>query len=317
MPGLIGSAELIVRDSLDQVRRFIRASKASSTVRGYQSDWIHFGAWCQERGAAALPTTPETVAAYIADCAGWLKPGSIQRRLNAIAEAHKAMGKDSPVSAGIVRNTFKGIKRAKGTAPAQKSPVLTEDVRSMVAAVDAGLMGLRDRAVVLVGFAGAFRRSELVALNVEDLVEEDGGLAVIVRQSKTDQEGAGQKVGIVAGEHEETCPIRSVRAWLAAAGIKSGSVFRAVDRRGQAKASRLSGIDVARIVKKLAERAGLDAAKYSGHSLRAGHVTAAAIEGVPERIIMNQTRHRSTEMLRRYVRDANVFRENSSGKIGL
>jgi integrase len=154
---------------LEQVREFVRASKADSTLRGYQSDWRDFCAWCESRGGLCpLAAKADTVAAYIAECAGHLKPGSIQRRLNAIAEAHKAAGLDSPTHAAIVRNTLKGIRRTLGTAPAQKAPTLTDDIRAIVAATDAGIIGARDRAVILLGFAGAFRRSELVGLDVED-----------------------------------------------------------------------------------------------------------------------------------------------------
>src|SRR3989442_10544274 len=140
--------------SLDQVREYIRASKAESTLRGYQSDWRHFCAWCEARGLCPLPANPETVASYIAACAGRLKVGSIQRRLNAIAEAHKAVGVESPTHSPIVSNTMKGIRRTKGTAPAQKAPALTADIRAMLDATDAGLIGARDRALVLLGFAG-------------------------------------------------------------------------------------------------------------------------------------------------------------------
>lgn len=152
----------------EQVRKFIQASKAENTVRGYRADWRHFVAWCESRNLCPLPAVPDAVAAYIADCAGRLKPGSIQRRLNAIAEAHKAAGLESPTHAALVRNTMKGIRRRLGTAPAQKTAALTDDVRAMVDVTDTGLIGLRDRALILLGFAGAFRRSELVCLAVED-----------------------------------------------------------------------------------------------------------------------------------------------------
>ncbi len=301
----------------EQVRAYIRASKAESTLRGYQSDWRGFCAWCESRGLCPLPATPETVAGYIAECAGRLKVGSIQRRLNAIAEAHKAAGLDSPTHTGIVRNTLKGIKRTLGTAPVQKAPVLTADIRAMVGAAEVGRIGARDRALVLLGFAGAFRRSELVGLDVEDCAFGKDGLTVTLRRSKTDQERTGRKVGIPYGANPETCPVRTLQAWLEQAAIAGGPVFRAINRHGHLAPGRLSGIDVARVVKKLAGRAGLDAAKYAGHSLRAGHATTAAIAGASERSIMNQTGHRSVQMVRRYIRDGNLFRDNSAGKLGL
>jgi integrase len=257
------------------------------------------------------------VAAYIAECAGHLKPGSIQRRLNAIAEAHKAAGVESPTHAAIVRNTLKGIRRTLGTAPAQKAAALTNDIRAMVDAADDGLIGARDRALILLGFAGAFRRSELVGLEVEDCAFGKDGLTVTLRRSKTDQTGEGRKIGIPYGANPDTCPVRNLQEWISQAGISTGPLFRSINRHGQVQAGRLSGIDVARVVKKLAERAGLDASKYAGHSLRAGHATSAAIAGASERSIMRQTGHRSVQMVRRYIRDGSLFRENSAGKLGL
>jgi site-specific recombinase XerD len=310
-------ADVAPSPSMEQAREFIRASKAESTLRGYKSDWRHFCRWCEEHGLCPLPASPESVASYIAECAARLKVGSIQRRLNAIAEAHKAVGRESPTGAGIVKNTLKGIKRTLGTAAVQKTAALTDDVRAMVSTTDAGLIGARDRALILLGFAGAFRRSEVVALDVGDLDFGRDGLTVTLRRSKTDQEGVGRKIGIPYGSNPETCPVRVLQAWLEAVGAASGPVFRAINRHGKVRQRRLAPADVARIVKKLALRAGLDPAKYAGHSLRAGHATAAAVAGASERSIMAQTGHRSLEMVRRYIRDGSLFRENSAGKLGL
>jgi len=310
-------ADMVPLPSLEQVREYIRASKAESTLRGYQSDWRHFCAWCEAHNLGPLPAASETVASYIAGCADHLKVGSIQRRLNAIAEAHKAVGLESPTHSAIVANTMKGIRRTLGTAAAQKTAALTDDIRAMVDATDTGIIGVRDRALILLGFAGAFRRSELVGLDVEDCAFGKDGLTVTLRRSKTDQQGAGRKIGIPYGSNPETCPVRVLQTWLELAAIADGPVFRSISRHGHLRPGRLSGIDVARIVKKLAERAGLDAARYAGHSLRAGHATSAAIAGASERSIMNQTGHRSVQMVRRYIRDGSLFRENSAGKLGL
>jgi integrase len=217
----------------------------------------------------------------------------------------------------MVRNTLKGIRRTLGTAAAQKSPTLTDDIRAMVGATDACLIGARDRALILLGFAGAFRRSELVGLNIADCAFGKDGLTVTLRRSKTDQDGTGRKIGIPYGSNPETCPVRTIQAWLEVAGINSGPLFRSINRHGRVQSGRLSDIDVARVVKKLAERAGLDPVKYAGHSLRAGHATSAAIAGASERSIMAQTGHRSVQMVRRYIRDGSLFRENSAGKLGL
>jgi site-specific recombinase XerD len=310
-------ADIVPSPALDQAREFARQSKAENTLRGYRADWRDFCAWCESHGLSPLPASPETVAAYIAECAGRLKVGSIQRQLNAIAEAHKATGLDSPTTAGMVRNTLKGIRRTLGTATAPKTPTLTDDIRAMVDATDTGLIGARDRALILLGFAGAFRRSELVALDIEDCAFGKDGLTVTLRRSKTDQDGAGRKIGIPYGSNPETCPVRTIQAWIEQAALWSGALFRAINRHGQLRTGRLSGIDVARVVKKLAVRAGLDPTAYAGHSLRAGHATSAAIAGASERSIMNQTGHRSVQMVRRYIRDGSLFRENSAGKLGL
>ena len=316
-PALVKGADVAPLPSLEQVREYIRASKSENTLRGYQSDWRHFCAWCEAHGQSPLPATSETVASYIAGCASHLKVGSIQRRLNAITEAHKAMGLDSPTHSPLVANTMKGIRRTLGTTAAQKAPALTDDIRAMLDATDAGMIGLRDRALILLGFAGAFRRSELVGLAVDDSAFGKDGLTVTLRRSKTDQAGAGRKIGIPYGSNPETCPVRVLQAWLEQGGITAGPLFRSINRHGHLQPGRLSGIDVARIVKKLAERAGLDAGKYAGHSLRAGHATSAAIAGASERSIMNQTGHRSVQMVRRYIRDGCLFRENSAAKLGL
>jgi integrase len=185
----------------------------------------------------------------------------------------------------------------------------------MVAAVDEGLIGARDRALVLLGFAGAFRRSELVGLDIADCAFGRDGLTVTLRRSKTDQEGQGRRIGIPYGANPETCPVRCVQAWIEQAA--TGPLFRSINRHGQVQQQRLSGNDVARIVKKLATRAGLDATTYAGHSLRAGHATSAAAAGASERAIMRQTGHRSVQMVRRYIRAGTLFSDNSAGKLGL
>jgi site-specific recombinase XerD len=317
LTGVEKGTDIVPSSSLEQVREYIRASKAENTLRGYRADWRDFCGWCEARSLCALPANPESVAEYLAECASRLKVGSIQRRINAIAEAHKAVCLESPTRSAMVTNTVKGIRRTRGTAPAQKAPTLMDDIRAMVDAADNGIIGARDRALILLGFAGAFRRSELVGLDVEDCAFGKDGLTVMLRKSKTDQDSVGRKIGIPYGSNPETCPVRVVQSWMEHASITEGPLFRSISRHGRVQARRLAPIDVARVVKKLAERAGLDPAKYAGHSLRAGHATSAATAGASERSIMNQTGHRSVQMVRRYIRDGNLFRENSATKLGL
>ena len=187
----------------------------------------------------------------------------------------------------------------------------------MVAGLPEGLLGIRDRALLLVGFAGAFRRSELVGLDIADLDFNHDGLTVTLRRSKTDQEGEGRKVGLPYGSNPSTCPVRSLQAWIEASAIEAGPVFRSVNRHGRLQPDRLSDKAVALVVKRRAEAAGLDPSRYAGHSLRAGLATAAANAGVSERAIMAQTGHRSVQMVRRYIRDGSLFRENAAAKVGL
>jgi integrase len=311
-------ALVLIRRSFEQAEAYASNSKAPNTRRGYASDWKSFETWCKLAGLDSLPARPETVALYIAQLAVAHKPATIGRHLAAIASAHKASGLSSPASMqhGVVSSVWHGIRRTHGTVQTQKEPILTVDLRAMVATMPDKLIGLRDRSLLVVGFAGAFRRSELVGLAVEDIADEKDGLVITLHRSKTDQEGHGRKVGLPYGSNPDTCPVRALRAWLTASGIEAGPVFRSITRHG-AMHGRLSGTAVAMIVKRHASAAGLDPAKYAGHSLRAGLATAAAIAGASERAIMNQTGHRSANMVRRYIRDSGLFRENAAALVGL
>jgi integrase len=313
-PGLV-----LVRRSADQAQAYVENSKAPNTRRGYNSDWRTFAAWCTSTGLDSLPARPETVALYIAALAEKHKPATIGRHLAAIASAHKAQGFNSPASMqnGAVSAVWHGIRRVHGTVQAQKEPILTPDLRAMVGTLPDRLLAKRDRALLVVGFAGAFRRSELVGLNREDIEFTADGLVATLRRSKTDQDGAGRKVGLPYGSNPDTCPVRSLRAWLDASGIEAGPVFRHVNRHGKMQPGRLSGTAVALVVKRHAGAAGLDPAKVAGHSLRAGLATSAAIAGASERSIMAQTGHRSANMVRRYIRDASLFRDNAAAVVGL
>jgi len=301
----------------EAAQSYLRQAKASNTVRAYRSDWHHFVAWCGSHELGPLPAAPRTVSLYLSDLAAAHKVSTLTRRLSAISQAHQIAGYESPTAAVEVRTLMAGIRRSKGTAPQAKLPTLTEDVRRMVAALPEGLLGVRDRALLLVGFAGAFRRSELVGLNVDDCQFSQEGLVVVLRRSKTDQESQGRKVAIPFGSNAETCPVRALRGWLAASDIGEGPIFRPVTRHGRVQPGRLSGYAVALVVKRCASAAGLDPANYAGHSLRAGLATSAAIGGASERSIMAQTGHRSFAMVRRYIRDGSLFRENAASKVGL
>ena len=306
-----------LEQAAESARSFLRQAKAENTVRAYHSDWRHFTVWCREHQRTVLPATPETISLYLSQLAGTHKTPSLTRRVSAISQAHQTSGYASPTQTSLVRTLMAGIRRAKGTASATKAPTLTEDIRRMVAAVPENLLGLRDRALLLVGFAGGFRRSELVGLDREDCEFTKDGLIVVLRRSKMDQEGAGRKIAIPYGSNPETCPVRTLEAWLSTPALEQGALFRPVSRHGQIQAARLSGHAIALVVKRYAMAAGLDPLKYSGHSLRSGLATSAAINGASERSIMAQTGHRSVAMVRRYIRDGNLFRENAAAKLGL
>jgi integrase len=302
---------------VDQARTFIAASKAPATLKAYRNDWSDFSAWTAAHRMAVLPAAPETIALYLTDQAGVKATATLSRRLVAIRAAHRAAGHDDPTAAAVVRETWAGIRRTFGTAQHGKAPARTAELRAMVATLDPETtIGVRDRALLLVGFAAALRRSELVALDVDDMAEREDGLVVTVRRSKTDQEGAGEQIGVPHGAKAETCPVTALARWLEVSGIVSGPVFRSVARGGRI-GDRLSDRAVALVVKRTAAAAGLDPVLFAGHSLRAGLITSAAEADVHERDIMRQSRHKSIPVMRRYIRGATLFRDNAAAAVGL
>ncbi len=304
-----------------RARAYVLAAKAPSTLRAYRSDWQHFTTWCSNREVRALPASPETVALYLAALAGDHRPATLTRRLTSIAKAHETAGFPSPATVrhAAVSETLKGIKRIHGTAQAGKSPLVTADLQKMLAHTGRGALGDRDKALLLVGYCGGFRRSELAAIEVRDLAWSDDGVAILLRRSKTDQESQGRKVAIPRGAHKATCPVRALRDWFDAAQLEGteGPVFRSVDRHGNISPSPLDPNSIARIVKCALVRAGYDPRTYAGHSLRAGFATQAARNGATAFDIMRQTGHRSVAIVSRYIREAELFRDSPASKLGL
>jgi integrase len=316
---LVPMAEQIaeIADLGEDARDYIRASRAANTTRSYLTGWRQFESWCAAHGRKALPASPEAVALYITHLAGKVKVSTIDARLAAISAAHRAAGHPSPTKAEAARLVRRGVRRSHGTGQRRVRALTVADLRAMVAGLDEDAAGCRDRALLLIGFAGAFRRSELVALDVSDVVEGPEGLTVRIRRSKTDQEGSGRTVGIPYGTNLATCPVRAWKRWLELSGISEGPAFRAIDRQGRLGEMRLSDRAVAEIVKRHAARGGIGADEVSGHSLRAGLATSAAAAGVPERVIAATTGHKGTAMLRRYIREGSLFRENAAAQVGL
>ncbi len=307
---------------VEQTAKFIGAAKAGSTRRAYAADLADFRRFALRHSLPFLPSTPETVVLYMADLASRLTVSTIRRRMAAITSAHREAGyADSPASPRqhyLVREVLAGIHRTLGTAQQGSAPLLTGDIRRIIAATPDNLLGLRDRALILVGFSGAFRRGELTSiLEVGDLAFTDSGLYIRLRRSKTDQEQQGRSVAVPLGEHPETCPVRALRCWLEAAIITSGPVFRSVDRHGHVAAHALSPRSIAKILKCAATRAGIDATLIAGHSLRSGMATQAALNGAQEREIARTTGHHSEAMVRRYIRVAEPFQAIAASQLGL
>ena len=354
-----------LRADAEAARRFAQAARSDATLRAYRSDWADFSNWCSGRGLVSMPATPETVSLYIASRAearpadehgrptAPLKVATLRRRLAAISQAHKLAGLESPAlrSREPLHSVWAGVTRALGTAPEKVAPALAADVVAMAAACDEAVQGAeaaaqaapeatvrrqasgvalrarRDKAMLLVGFAAALRRSELAAIEAGHLSYTPEGLRLLIPRSKSDQEGAGHVVGVAYGSRPGTCPVRAVRSYVGAASRAladqgrpsplSGPVFRSVDRWGRLGRRALTGRSVADVVKRHAEAAGLDPALYAGHSLRAGFATTAARAGKPDRAIQKQTRHKSAAMLAEYVREGRLFDDNASEGIGL
>lgn len=331
-----------IAELLEQAQIFAERARAAATHRAYASDWADFAVWCEARHRAALPATPETIAAYISDLANQrrLKNTTIQRRLAAISQIHQLAGHPSPTKDGRVKEVWKGMRRSPDRqrireATAAELAILQRMVATLepprgedpIVSQRLQVIRARDRALLLFGFTGGFRRSELVALDVEDISEDEHGLVALVRRSKNDPEGEGLEKVIPYGSSLATCPVRAWRAWLAVSQISSGPAFRGVDRHGRVGTARtgrpgqpdgrLTSDAVSRIIKRCARQAGYDPERFSGHSLRAGFVTTAAERGATEAEIMEQTGHKTERMVRRYIRRGTRWSNPAAAKLGL
>jgi site-specific recombinase XerD len=307
---IVASALAMPVAELEAAATYAKAEKAAATRRAYRTDFSIFRTWCADRGAIALPAEPATVAAFLAwEANRETRPSTIGRRAAAIGYAHKLAGHQVPTDDERVRATMRGIRRAVGTAPIKKTPATSERIVAMAPFASARLADLRDRALLLLGFAGAFRRSELVALDIEDIEETKEGLRVMILRSKTDQEGKGAIIAVVRGT--VVCPVTAYRAWIEAANISTGPVFRPIAKGERLQEARLTDRSVAKIVKAHAARIGLDPTGFSGHSLRSGFLTSAAARGASIFKMMDVSRHKSMDTLRGYIRDAELFRDHA------
>lgn len=296
-----------------EARRYAKKSRAKSTWRAYENDWAQFEVWCQSVALDALPAEPDTVAMFVASqAASGLSPSTITRRLAAIRLVHLGANQPSPHNTIQVVEVMRGIRREWAKPPEKKAPAIDEEIKLMADAVVPGTgKGLRDRALLLFGFAGAFRRSELVGLNTWNLEERDEGLKVTIEQSKTDQEAEGQAIAILRQPDSSYCPVQALQDWLTVAEIERGALFRRMFRNDKVGKSRLSAQSVAMVIKDYAHKAGLDSSRYSGHSLRSGFLTSAARNRANIFKMADQSRHRSLDVLRQYVKDEDLFVDNA------
>lgn len=291
------------------LRRLLSSAISDATRRAYRSDLQHF----REQGGS-IPAIPEFVAAYIASMSSEYAPATIVRRVASLSKAHKAIGANNPTQSELVRQALRGMKRLRGTAQRQAKPLLKEDLFAILEHMGDRPKDIRDNALLLVGFAGGFRRSELVGLNVEDIEFVRQGMIVTLRRSKTDQESAGRRIGIPFGR-TRWCPVKALETWLQAAETDDGAIFRVLDRHSLMLPKRLSGEAVSIIVKDRLRSAGIDPEHYSGHSLRAGFATSAALAGASSLKIRQQTGHASDAMLARYIRDGDLFTNNAASTV--
>lgn len=307
-----------ITDLLARAHELAHASVPDSTRRAYASDWRAFTTFCEEHGLGALPAKPAAVAAYVAHLEELGRaPATLDRHLVSIRKAHKIENLPDPTADERVRATRRGLRRTVGSAQHGKSPLMADDIRRLLLPLGESLRDRRNRAILLVGFAGGFRRSELRALRVEDLVFSGRGVVITIQRSKTDQLGHGREVSIHRSQLTATCPCAALEIWVEAAGIESGEVFRGVDRHGNVRPGAIAGRSIAKVVKELCAAAGLDPAGYSGHSLRAGHVTQRRAAGEDAATIADTTGHKSIHMVRRYDRAAKRYRTNVTKALGL
>lgn len=307
----------ITTDLVERIAAFTEASKAPNTRRAYRAGWVAFVTWCRTRDLPCLPAPPAVVAAYIADRAGTIKTSTLAGHLSSIRHAHALAGHPTPTKSAEVSVVMAGIRRTHGIAPLKKKAFQTGDLKAVLARLPDDIRGQRDRALLLVGFCGAFRRSELVGLDVEDLEFTSEGILLSLRRGKTDQHGAGRQIAIGHGTDPKTCPVTAVRRWLTASGITRGPLFRGVDRHGHVRARRLSDRTVARVVKSAGELVGINPQVLGGHSLRSGFATSAAAADIEERVIARTTGHKSLTVLRGYIQSGTAFDGDVVKRLGL
>ena len=298
----------------------LKNSKANNTVRAYKSDFNDFGLFCVQNGFKSLPTTPDIISLYLSYLSSKdIKVSTLKRRLVSIKVIHRLKGHYLDSKNPIIIETLMGIKRRKGSIQIGKKPILINNLKKIINAIDKEnkeeIKKYRDRSILLIGFSGGFRRNEIVSLDYEDLDFVTEGLKITIRRSKTDQFGEGSIKALPYFDRSQYCPVVSLKRWIEISKIKSGPVFRRFVKGLRLSKNRLTDQTVALIIKEYLNLAGIDSKNYSGHSLRSGFATTAAEAGVEERSIMAMTGHKSPEMVRRYIKEVNLFKNNPLNKI--
>ena len=298
----------------------LQSSKASNTVRAYKSDFSDFGVFCAQNGFKSLPSEPKVVSLYLTYLSTKdAKISTLKRRLVSISVIHKLKGHYLDTKHPAIIENIMGIKRRKGSFQKAKKPILINSLKKIINVIDQQkkeeIKKLRDRSIILIGFSGGFRRNEIVSLDYDDLDFVPEGLKLSIRRSKTDQFGEGFTKALPYFDSSQYCPVVSLKKLLDLSKIRSGPVFRRFSKGSKLSENRLTDQTVALLIKEYLNLAGIDSKNFSGHSLRSGFATSAAESGVEERNIMAMTGHKSTEMVRRYIKEANLFKNNALNKI--
>ena len=298
----------------------LQSSKANNTVRAYKSDFKDFGLFCSQNGFKSLPSEPKIVSLYLTYLSTKdAKMSTLKRRLVSIGVIHRLKGHYLDTKHPSIIENIMGIKRRKGSIQKGKKPILISHLKQLINVIDEqkseDIKKLRDRSIILIGFSGGFRRNEIVSLDYDDLDFVEEGLKIQIRKSKTDQFGEGSFKALPYFDNQKYCPVISLKNWINISKINAGSLFRRFSKGSRLSGNRLTDQTVALLIKEYLKIAGIDSKNYSGHSLRSGFATSAAEAGVEERNIMAMTGHKSPEMVRRYIKEANLFKNNALSKI--
>tara|TARA_B100001971_G_scaffold186459_1_gene186425 strand:- start:978 stop:1931 length:954 start_codon:yes stop_codon:yes gene_type:complete len=303
----------------DETLNNLKSSKANNTLRAYKSDFKDFAEFCAKHALQSLPTEPKIVSIYLTHLSKNSKISTLRRRLVSISMVHKLKGHYLDTKHPIIIENLMGIKRVKGSIQKGKKPLLINHLKLIINAINEQnineIKKLRDKSLILIGFSGGFRRTELISINLEDLEFVPEGLKIVIKRSKTDQFGEGMLKGLPYFTNEVYCPIINLKKWLQVSNIKSGPIFRKFSKGLTLTNKRLTDQSVALLIKEYLKLAGIDNKNFAGHSLRSGFATAAAESGADERSIMAMTGHKTTQMVRRYIKEANIFKNNALNKI--